>query len=184
MADADPRFERFGAERHRYRLGPTLSVDELIRFERDRGIALPASYRSFLTAVGDGGAGPFYGMYRHDGADWNNPQRPLEEHQPGFLATPFPHTEHFLPGMDNDPDLYHPSWLAGSLALAEFGCGAYFRLVVTGPARGQVWFDDLATDRGLAPGPDFRDWYRTWLDNPAGSDSRRGTPGSGLKSGG
>jgi ABC-type Na+ transport system ATPase subunit NatA len=39
--------------------------------------------------------------------------------------------------------------------LPEFGRGAYFRLVVTGPARGQVWFDDLASDQGITPDPEM-----------------------------
>jgi hypothetical protein len=166
LAEADPHFERFGAARHQYRLGPTLSVDDLEGFESGHGIALPDAYRTFITTVGNGGAGPFYGMYRHDGTDWNYRQHELEERQPGFLATPFPHSELFLPESDNDEDGYDSSWLAGSLVLAEFGCGAYFRLVVTGRARGQVWFDDLASDQGLTPGPDFHDWYQAWLDDP------------------
>lgn len=166
LAEADPQFNRFGADRHRYRLGPTLSVGDLARFEREHEITLPNAYGTFTTTVGNGGAGPYYGMYRHDGADWNNPHRELEQQQPGFLAMPFPHSEPFLPEPGNGEDFYAPSWLAGTLVLAEFGCGAYFRLVVTGPARGQVWFDDLASDQGLTPGPDFHDWYQTWLDNP------------------
>ncbi|WP_232660616.1 hypothetical protein [Pseudonocardia sp. TRM90224] len=57
---------------------------------------------------------------------------------------------------------------AGSLIIAEFGCGAFHRLVVTGPARGQVWFDDRASDGGLSPQTDFRTWYEGWLeDQPA-----------------
>jgi hypothetical protein len=76
-------------------------------------------------------------QFKRFGADWNYPHHELEQQQPGFLAMPFPHSEPFLPEPGNGEDLYYPSWLAGSLVLAEFGCG-----------------------------PDFHDWYQTWLDNP------------------
>jgi hypothetical protein len=38
--------------------------------------------------------------------------------------------------------------------------------VVTGPTRGQVWFDDRASDGGLMPETDLHDWYLRWLYNP------------------
>lgn len=174
LAEQDPAFYRHGTQRHRYRLGPRLSAAQLERFEAQYGVELPASYRAFLLEVGDGGAGPYFGMFRHDGSDWNDGWRALDEREPGFLATQFPHTERFQPFPDvpacarhaPEQDFYDPCWITGSMVLAEFGCGAYFRLVVTGPARGQVWFDDLGCDQGLTPGPDFRDWYQNWLANP------------------
>jgi len=48
--------------------------------------------------------------------------------------------------------------VAGSLVIAEAGCGEFVRLVVTGPSAGQIWFDDMTWDH-LRPGPGFRDWY-------------------------
>jgi hypothetical protein len=57
MVEVDPQFKGFGTDRHRCWLGPTLSVGELARFERNHGITLPVSYRSFVTTVGDSGAG-------------------------------------------------------------------------------------------------------------------------------
>jgi hypothetical protein len=39
-------------------------------------------------------------------------------------------------------------------------------LVVTGPARGQVWIDDRGADAGIDPETDFTDWYLGWLANP------------------
>lgn len=169
LAAADPQLQQFGARQHRYQLSPTVSAEDLTRFEQDNGITLPDAYREFITTIGDGGAGPYLGMYRHDSTDWDNPNHPPEERRPGFLATAFPHAERFQPyrpGLSDEDILYDSSWLSGSLVLAAYGCGAYFRLVVTGDARGQVWFDDLASDEGLTPGPDFYDWYQAWLDNP------------------
>jgi hypothetical protein len=61
---ADTSFRVFGSEQHRYSFGPTLSESELAAFESTNRIGLPNDYRRFLAMVGDGGAGPFYGLAR------------------------------------------------------------------------------------------------------------------------
>jgi hypothetical protein len=61
---ADPEFRSFGAYQHQYRLGPTLSEDRLQKIEAYYSIELPADYRTFLACIGNGGAGPGYGLER------------------------------------------------------------------------------------------------------------------------
>ncbi len=69
------------------------------------------------------------------------PECPDEDDwRPGFLSTPFPFTEAWNRAehhpIDNEipDDLYFDQrWITGSPKVAHFGCGAYFRLVVTGP---------------------------------------------------
>jgi len=142
----------------RYELGPVLSKEQVRRFEQRYGVTLPESYRSFVTTVGDGGAGPYNGLWSLSRA--YGPED--EAWWPGFLATPFPHT--LAVGPDSLGDDYDQDELVtGSMILADVGCGASARLVVTGAARGQVWFDHLGIDSTLEPGPDFRDWYLGWL---------------------
>ncbi|MFC4119059.1 hypothetical protein [Nonomuraea zeae] len=68
---------------------------------------------------------------------------------PDGLPLPFPHTGHWNPYQDED--YYDPRRVTGSLVIAEYGCGIVYRLVITGPARGEVWLDDRETDRGLMP---------------------------------
>ncbi|HEY3608838.1 MAG TPA: SMI1/KNR4 family protein [Pseudonocardiaceae bacterium] len=174
MAAADPEHAAFGAEVHRYLLGPALSVSQVAAFEEPQGVTLPAAYREFVLAVGDGGAGPYYGLFRLDGSDMRPDDR-AERMRPSFLATPFPHVEAWNPnasGPDsaewmNDDEYFDPKWDAGSLIIVHFGCGAFFRLVVTGSARGQVWFDDRESDGGLMPAArDFFEWYQAWLAAP------------------
>lgn len=60
----DPRFQRFGAFMHQYHLGPKMSEAELSATERALQIQLPEDYRNFLLVVGNGGAGPGYGLQR------------------------------------------------------------------------------------------------------------------------
>ena len=58
--DAD--FERFGADSHQYELSEPASEEAIQRFEEQQGIRLPEEYRDFLLHVGNGGAGPYYGL--------------------------------------------------------------------------------------------------------------------------
>ena len=62
LREYDPEFEIFGAGKHRYRLLPTAAEADVAAFEALIGVALPADYRTFITQLGDGGAGPYYGV--------------------------------------------------------------------------------------------------------------------------
>jgi SMI1 / KNR4 family (SUKH-1) len=165
---ADPELRRFGADTHRYALGPPLDEAAVAEFEARHGVVLPAAHRSFLTEVGDGGAGPYYGLYPLDGSGLH-PVDVDERARPGHLAAAFPHTVawnpvYYGPHPEITEDDYSADeQTAGSLVICHYGCGALFRLVVTGPARGQVWFDDRCSGGGLTPGPDFATWYGDWL---------------------
>jgi len=53
----------FGASKHKYELNPVLSIDKIHKFESEYNIKLPEEYVFFLTMVGNGGAGPYYGLY-------------------------------------------------------------------------------------------------------------------------
>lgn len=59
--DAD--LKQFGAEHHKYQWNPPASLKEIEAFERETGISLPDGYRNFLLQEGNGGAGPFYGLF-------------------------------------------------------------------------------------------------------------------------
>ena len=45
-----------------YSLGPVLSLAEVEEFERAHSCCLPEDYREFLMRVGNGGAGPEWGL--------------------------------------------------------------------------------------------------------------------------
>ncbi|HEY2701315.1 MAG TPA: SMI1/KNR4 family protein [Pseudonocardiaceae bacterium] len=167
LAAADPECTAFGVSRHRYQLGPALSESEVAAFEQSYGITLPAEYREFVRRVGNGGAGPCYGLYQLDGAELVEQNRE-DWLRPEHFATPFPHTEFWNPNSPEltmtDDEYFDPKWDTGSIIIDHYGCGHFYRLIVTGPARGQVWFDGRASDEGLTPGPDFTTWYLDWLN--------------------
>jgi hypothetical protein len=59
----DPNLEAFGADTHRYQFNKPIPEADLLAFEDRFNIKLPEAYRNFLLHVGNGGAGPSYGIY-------------------------------------------------------------------------------------------------------------------------
>lgn len=131
----DARRVVFGSEHHGYRLHPPLSAQQVEAFEAAHGVSLPAPYRRFVTELGNGGAGPYYGVL------------PLEPELPELLQ-PFPFTQaSALP--DEDEDAWEGR-IPGAITIAEYGCGIFFLLVVRGELAGQVWVD-ARYETGISP---------------------------------
>lgn len=166
VAGSPQRFlTAFGAKEHRYRLRPPLPESVVVAFEAEHGVALPESYRRFIVGLGDGGAGPSYGLLPLADA-----YAEVSDSFAGHLAAPSP----FVPGT-----LYGPDWWAGfwgpddrpdpqqgTLAIGYHGCTSYTLLVVSGPGRGRLVNVDL---NGVPPpyvveDEDFLSWYERWLD--------------------
>ncbi len=61
---ADPHYQVHGSAAHRFELNPPISHGEIAPFESKHRVLLPEDYRHFITAIGNGGAGPFYGLFR------------------------------------------------------------------------------------------------------------------------
>jgi hypothetical protein len=176
----DVSLEQFGAKSHKYQLGAPLAEVKLQDYEQQHGVALPYEYRRFLTEIGHGGAGPFYGLF------------PLDSHDPEFinmfggdLGKPFPWTSAFDPdgwerglsigdleGVEWDEEgKYVGMFLPGALYLCHYGCAIRIFLIVCGPCEGEVWRDSQADGKGIFPEVDehgnrlgFLDWYELWLD--------------------
>lgn len=53
----------FGSEKHNYQLNPVIPLSEVQAYEQKHNIKLPSEYVFFVTQVGNGGAGPYYGIY-------------------------------------------------------------------------------------------------------------------------
>ncbi|MFA1545275.1 SMI1/KNR4 family protein [Actinomadura chokoriensis] len=160
-----------------YELRPPLRPEAVLAVERGHGIRLPESYRSFVLEVGDGGAGPHHGLWSLHRAAGSAGVGP--PYGPGYLATPFPYTRRVTTkALDDEIGARHMDYddlLTGSMIIAEIGGGAFMRLVVTGPAAGQVWREELPFDGGaLTPGPDFGDWYLRWLRRVGAVDAAPG----------
>lgn len=163
LASRDSQLKIFGAASgHGYRLNAVMKPAELTAFETEYAVQLPSDYRDFLLRIGNGGAGPYYGLYSLQAAVSEQPHHKSR----AFLAAPFPHTAACNPWseMDEDDDDLDDRYMCGSIVLAHQGCGYYDRLVITGPQRGKVWADGRGSGQGLKPlDCDFYGWYHNWL---------------------
>lgn len=166
----------FGAEGHQFRLNDVVRDSEIASFEKRHSVRLPDDYRHFLSVIGNGGAGPFYGIFqlgtmRDPG--WNNG---VWQDEVGNLAAPFPYRQEgllreetgeggpFVIGPHgyrrrvadrsvlNDED---PDWFAepvnGAFPICHMGCADYIWLVVTGESRGELWHDGRAAGLAFEP---------------------------------
>jgi hypothetical protein len=170
----------FGAESSGIRpLNPPLAEHEVAAVEARLGIALPADYLRFITRIGDGGAGPAFGLWR-----LSSELRELQaDAHPELLATPFPHVASWNPDKDPeviafwrradagevseaDEDMQGLREAAGTLPICDEGCGYTHLLVVTGPTRGTIWIDSRGADAGfLWIKATFLEWYERWIDD-------------------
>lgn len=147
-------------------LAPPASEEHVSAFEHEHGVALPESYRRLILELGNGGDGPpFYGLEPlSDHRIEPGGPHPAENHNTR-LATRFPGVpceglEDMLP---EEADREWARYEAGRLLLGTDGCAILFVLVLTGPARGQVWRID---EVGAVPeADDVLRWYAAWLRN-------------------
>ncbi|TWU26140.1 SMI1/KNR4 family protein [Novipirellula artificiosorum] len=181
----------FGAETHRFTLNPIVRNSEVSKFEVKHGIELPEGYRRFITELGNGGAGPYYGLFKFREMDDCYSSQRWKENDGfvGTLAKPFPHTKAWndlpeYPGEDEiqDEDLHeaeveridriywNPEHVNGAIPICHQGCALRNWLVVTGPEAGNVWEDLRADEGGLVPAKrkrksrmTFLEWYDDWL---------------------
>jgi hypothetical protein len=179
LRELDPDLRRFGAKSHRYQLAAPLDDDDLTEVERRYGARLPDGCRAFVTELGDGGAGPYWGL--HSVAAGVGRLFDMFEDEP-VLDADFPFDEDVdfarlvQPPKDDAAwdalqDRYFvPATYAGTLPISDFGCGESYLLVVRGARAGEVWVDGLSNGSGffsLRVG--FLDFYTRWLDDAIAS---------------
>jgi hypothetical protein len=168
----------FGAEVHRFRTHLPLSEEAVREFEARYRVTLPPEYRGFLIHVGNGGAGPAFGLFKLGEMDAGVGHKPWTEDDGfvGVLAEPFPHTgpwndlaekpvydearEHDQEWEDEyqrqlnaweDRVYWNPANVNGAFPICHLGCAYRQWLVVTGPEAGNVWDDRRVDHGGLRP---------------------------------
>ncbi|MCC5615948.1 SMI1/KNR4 family protein [Nostoc sp. CHAB 5836] len=101
LALLDATFEVFGSESHQYQFKRCLSNKDIQVFESRYNIRLPSEYRNFLLEIGNGGAGPGYGLSGLSGIEDEDviPEKLCQENYE-ILSKPFPLTQAW-----NDLDL-------------------------------------------------------------------------------
>lgn len=181
-AEIDKNFKLFGASSHKYRLNDPVSVDFVRAAEEKYAFALPDDYFRFITEIGDGGAGPDYGLYSFEEFITKD-KYPANEEVRQSLRLPFeirPMTaedeassilaEGFLEqnrercfvdprseGDDFDP------LPRGFLVIMTRGCQYDVGIALSGEHRGQV-FDIGYEGDFILTANSFEEFYRQWLD--------------------
>lgn len=179
LARKDKRRNVFGAGAHDYKLNEPLDAKEIESFEGRHQISLPDDYRNFITQVGNGGAGPAYGLFPFGQQDDSCGFRSWEDGDLiGEVGKPFPHEQawnvdaSFWDGEPNPSEgvseeeedrlweqwdevmeehYWNPSLVDGAIPICHIGCALRVWLVVNGAQRGYVWEDFRADHGGLQP---------------------------------
>lgn len=189
LARQDRKRKVFGAASHNYVLNPPLPLCTVVDFEEQHSVRLPDDYRQFITEIGNGGAGPDYGLFPFGQQDGGFDLEPWSE---GFLlgdvSQPFAHTSAW--NLDDafwvqEPDppeglseeeedrlweawdrileaeYWNPSIMNGAIPVCHRGCVLRQWLVVHGPQGGDNFRADNA---GIASVTDAQGNHLTFAD--------------------
>ena len=181
----DFRCELFGTSKHKYQLNPPVSASFVRTLEEKYGFSLPDDYFQFITEIGDGGAGPGYGIEPFANLVKKSPNQYAEEYQKAYLSslknTFSPRSmladelEEFAIATKDDYEknldkyfVYEKTdeercHLDGFYVLGTQGCQWDFGLVTTGEMCGKVLVTDNVGAYCLEANS-FEDFYQNWLD--------------------
>lgn len=186
------KYTLFGAEKHRYALNPPIDGAIVQNAEERYNFSLPSDYFEFITKVGDGGAGPDYGIDRF--ADFiaeSNKMNGYAEVYRKSLALPF-EVRSMLPeeveeyafsreSYEKEPENYFvyerdhgdDEWeTSGFYVLGTHGCQWDFGLITSGDRRGQVFDTDNEGACYFIAGS-FEEFYGQWLERLADTENFR-----------
>jgi hypothetical protein len=184
----------FGADFHEFKINSPISADRIEAFEQEHAISLPLEYRIFITQIGNGGAGPFYGFFplgvvdeNFGFRDWHandglvgNPSKPFQFSDEWNDISKMPSTdlaeqneaEYDAQMAEFEKSYWNPDLLDGSIPICHEGCALRIWLVVTGPDVGKLWEDRRSEYEGIRPlllknglQATFADWYNEWLQD-------------------
>ena len=164
----DAKLKVFGASKHKYLLNLPLSKNKIAAFEAKNNIQLPAEFKAFLTEVGNGGAGPYYGISKleADQAD-EYLSKPCKIHhdltdQEWSEVTSFETEEGIT---DERYEEARGAVFQGMLNIGTQGCTYEMMLVVSGEHKGRVvYIDEDLQKPFFTYEANFLDWYERWLD--------------------
>ena len=166
----DPDFARFGAYSHQYKLAAPAGEEAIRKFEEQQGVRLPEEYRDFLMFIGNGGAGPYYGLYglkalEDDLSDSRGLRRCRSLEEP--VIYPKMSEEEWdrivnPEGRRKGEEVYP---YTGVLPIGTQGCTLMTGLMLTGPYRGQVVYydNDFCGPPFFVREKGFLSWYERWL---------------------
>ena len=166
----DSDFVRFGADSHQYKLSPPASEETIQKFEEQEGIRLPEEYRDFLLFVGNGGAGPYYGLYgvkiqekKFRGSHASCLYRVQEE--PVIYPKMSDEDWDRVADLEGRRKGEEVEPYVGVLPSGSQGCTLMTGIMLAGPYRGQVVYydEDFCGPPFFVREKGFLAWYERWL---------------------
>lgn len=183
VAEKDKNYEIFGAKVHQYELNETVSLEWVRAFEKQFQVKLPQEYVFFITKVGNGGVGPYYGIdplsldedyvryynnlskpsiYNEDYLQFYNDNITLFENKKRYDA------------QEDDEEAFHEKQKQiydtlenGTLNINNQGCTCDALLVVNGSRAGEIVYIDWELDVDYPPGlinMTFLEWYQGFFE--------------------
>jgi hypothetical protein len=178
---------------HGFEMNPVIAEDRVEAFEQRYSIRLPSEYRDFLVQIGNGGAGPCYGVFAlgtvDDGfavREWSvndnlvgDPSKPFRFEEAWNDTAKMPtedmcekNEEEYWRCMGDFERTYWSSELMnGAIPVCHQGCALRIWLVVTGSQSGTLWDDRRSEYEGVRPlkladgsKATFGAWYDEWLE--------------------
>lgn len=174
LKKVDINFSVFGSSSHKYQFNDVVSANEIALFENKHGVKLPVEYKEFLLNLGNGGVGPYYGLYPLEKYrdHYNDHLWEDEDLARDYLNVPFKRTERWIPEPIVDEPEQDFEGLYGTISICHEGCGYLFTIIVNGEGYGDIWFDAMVSRQGIMPlinnesnrRYSFFEWYESWLD--------------------
>jgi len=185
----DSKYDLFGSDKHRYLLNPPIDAATVRETEAKYNFSLPDDYFRFITEIGDGGAGPDYGIYPFADFLKAGVGKFAEENAAAYrieVAKPFAPRPMTVDDLNSDLGLTvskqayenNPSkffifeadedgenipCMDGFFVLGTSGCQYDFGVITTGEYRGQV-FDTNNEGIYVFSAGSFTEFYQRWLD--------------------
>jgi hypothetical protein len=160
-------------------MDPKYVAQSIEAFEQRHRISLPQEYRKFICQIGNGGAGPYYGLFpfgQHDDGfalgswekghllgdvsrpfayqdSWNLPESFWNEEPHSTEDTPSEEEDELWEAWDRrlEAHYWNGSIMDGAIPICHLGCALRHWLVVNGPCRGEIWEDRRTENNGLSP---------------------------------
>ena len=180
----DSKYEMFGASTHKYSLNPPIRESFVRGVEERYGFKLPEDYFRFITEIGDGGAGPDYGIrpfvtimekgksptlekwkesYRFDLAKSFAPRKMRADEVDDYaIATREAYDQNpddYFIFIDENDYIYED----GFFVLGTHGCQWDFGIIISGEKRGQIFDTDNEGAYGFVS-HSFEEFYQNWLN--------------------
>ena len=146
--------EMFRAYPHRYTLNPTLTEEEIIRFEELHQIKLPKAYRIYLKEIGNGGHHKILPLKDTLKRRFPNSAIPKE-----YLKSEFSlissidrkdlEKQRYFTLKGKEKEQFWINALEGTIDIMDLGCGDFNVLVISGKERGMIWNDVMYAEEGI-----------------------------------